>query len=58
MAWSWDPNTGNRIDDKLLGENGGPPVSVNVGHRASTSIFELLINSTAGNPTVRAVELE
>ncbi len=58
MAWSWDADTGNGIDDKVLGQNGGPPVSVNIGHRASTSVFELLISSVVGNPTVRAVELE
>ncbi len=55
MAWHYDPANGQLIDAKILG--GGPPAAVNLTLNANTSQAEMLVGTSAGTNSVRAVAL-
>lgn len=55
MAWNYNPETGDVLDAKII--TGGPPSAVNITLNATTSVAEMLVGSSAGTNSVRAVPM-
>lgn len=55
MAWHYDPANGQLIDAKVIGA--GPPAAVNLTANNVTSQAEMLVGTSAGTNSVRAVAL-
>lgn len=55
MAWTFDIDTAATNDAKII--TGGAPSSVQITANADTGVAEMLIGTSNGNPTVRAVQL-